>query len=93
MGVRQALGAARGDILRLVLRQGLWLSLAGMGVGLLGAVGLTRVLTSLVPSVQPGDPVTLAAVSALLIGVALAATFLPAQRAARVDPLVALRYE
>lgn len=93
MGIRQALGAARGDILRLVLRQGVRLSLIGLVLGLFGAVALTKLLTSLVPSAQPGDPVTLIAVSAVLMGAALAATFLPAHRASRVDPLVALRYE
>jgi predicted permease len=93
MGIRQALGAARGDILRLVLRQGVRLSLIGLAIGLFGAVALTKLLTSLVPSAQPGDPVTLIAVSAVLMGAALAATFLPAYRASRVDPLVALRYE
>ncbi|MGH9329653.1 MAG: ADOP family duplicated permease [Vicinamibacterales bacterium] len=93
MGIRQALGAARGDILRLVLRQGMTLSLVGLALGLFGAVALTRLLTSLVPSVQPGNPITLTAVSAVLMGVALGATFLPAHRASRVDPLVALRYE
>jgi putative ABC transport system permease protein len=76
-----------------VLRQGLTLSIAGMFIGLLGGVALMRVLTSIVPTVRPGDPLTLAAVSALLMGVALAATFIPADRASRVDPLVALRYE
>jgi len=93
MGIRQALGAGRADILRLVLRQGVALSVAGLAVGLLGAIALTRLLTSLEPSVQPGDPVTLLAVSALLVAVALAATIVPAARASRVDPLVALRYE
>jgi predicted permease len=93
MGIRQALGAARRDILRLVLRQGLALSIAGPGLGLLGAVALTRLLKSLVPAVEPGDPLTLLAVSALLMAVALAAAFLPAERASRVDPLIALRYE
>jgi predicted permease len=93
MGVRQALGAARGDILKLVMRQGLTLSLAGTAIGLMGALAVTRLLTSLVSSLEPGDPLTLACVSALLMLVALAATFVPAARASRVDPLVALRYE
>jgi putative ABC transport system permease protein len=93
MGVRQALGAARGDILRLVLRQGLALSTAGTALGLLCALAVTRLLRSLVPTVQPGDPLTLLAVSALLMAVAVAATLLPAERASRVDPLVALRCE
>jgi putative ABC transport system permease protein len=93
MGVRQALGAARGDILKLVMRQGLTLSLVGTVIGLMGALAVTRLLTRLVSSLEPGDPLTLAGVSALLMLVALAATFVPAARASRVDPLVALRYE
>ena len=93
MGIRQALGAARHDILRLVLRDGMWLAVVGLALGLAGAVGLTRLLTSLEPTVQAGNPLTLAAVSAVLLGVALTATFLPAYRASRIDPLVALRHE
>ncbi len=93
MGIRQALGAARHDILRLVLRDGMWLAVAGLALGLAGAVGLTQLLTSLEPTVQSGNPLTLAAVSAVLLGVALTATFLPAYRASRIDPLVALRHE
>jgi ABC-type lipoprotein release transport system permease subunit len=75
------------------MRQGLTLSLAGTVIGLMGALAVTRLLTSLVSSLEPGDPLTLAGVSALLMLVALAATFVPAARASRVDPLVALRYE
>ncbi len=93
MGIRQALGAARHDILRLVLRDGMWLAVAGLALGLAGAVALTRLLTSLEPTVQAGHPLTLAAVSAALLGVALTATFVPAYRASRIDPLVALRHE
>jgi putative ABC transport system permease protein len=93
MGVRAALGADRRDLVRLVLRQGLLLSAAGTAVGLPGALALTRVLTHVVPSVRPGDPVTLGAVAALLIAVALVASVAPARRAARIDPLAALRHE
>jgi putative ABC transport system permease protein len=93
MGIRQALGAARRDILGLVLRHGMRLAGVGLALGLAGAVALTRLLTSLEPTVQAGNPFTLAAVSAVLLGVALTATFLPAYRASRIDPLVALRHE
>jgi predicted permease len=93
MGIRVALGAGRGDIVRLVLRQGVSLALAGTAIGLAGAIAVSRLLTHLVPSVQPNDPLTLAAVAGLLLGVALVASLLPARRAMRVDPIVALRYE
>jgi putative ABC transport system permease protein len=93
MGIRVALGADRRDLVRLVLRQGLLLSLAGTLIGVLAAIGLTRVLTHVVPTVRPGDPLTLAAVAAVLIAVALAASVLPARRASRIDPTVALRCE
>jgi putative ABC transport system permease protein len=93
VGIRMALGAQRGDVLRLILRQGLGLSIAGVVIGLICALGVTRLLTHLIPSVEPGDPLTLTAVSALLLSVALLASFLPAWRATKVDPLVALRHE
>jgi putative ABC transport system permease protein len=93
MGIRVALGADRRDLVRLVVGQGLMLSLAGTVIGLLGAVALTRVLTHVVPSVRPGDPLTLASVAVLLSAVALAASLLPARRASRIDAVVALRYE
>ncbi|MFZ0819931.1 MAG: ABC transporter permease [Candidatus Acidiferrales bacterium] len=93
MGIRVALGAGRGDIARLVLRQGVSLALAGTVIGMAGAIGVSRLLTHLVPCVQPNDPFTLAAVAVLLLGVALVASLLPARRAMRVDPIVALRYE
>jgi predicted permease len=93
MGIRVALGANRGDIVSLVLRQGVSLALVGTVIGMAGAIAVSRLLTNLVPSVQPNDPLTLAAVSALLLGVALVASLLPARRAMRVDPMVALRYE
>jgi putative ABC transport system permease protein len=93
MGVRLALGAERGAVLRLVLRQGLSLALTGTAIGLVATLAVARLLTRLMPGAEPGDPLTLAAVAALLIGVALAATYLPARRASRVDPTVALRYE
>jgi putative ABC transport system permease protein len=93
MGIRMALGAERGDVVRLVLRQGLSLTLTGTAIGLAGALALTRLLTKTIPGLQPGEPITLSAVSALLIGVALVASYLPARRGSRVDPIVTLRYE
>jgi len=93
IGIRMALGAEQLDVLRLVLRQGIILAALGICVGFAGALALTRFLSSLLYEVTPRDPVTFVIVSALLGGVALLATYLPARRAAKVDPLVALRYE
>jgi predicted permease len=93
VGIRMALGAQPRDVLRLVARRGLALTLAGIGIGLAAAVALTRLMSSLLFGVTPTDAVTFAAVAALLAAVALLASYLPARRATRVDPLVALRYE
>jgi len=92
-GVRLAVGAAPSHILRLVLGQSLRLILIGLGIGLLGAVALTRSLTALLHDIGPTDPWTLAIVSLLLAIVGMTACWLPARRAAMVDPMVALRYE
>ncbi len=93
MGIRMALGARKEDVLRLVLRQGLHVTLVGVGIGLAVSFALTRLMQSLLFGVSPTDPATFAAVAALLLAVAMAACWIPARRAARVDPMIALRYE
>jgi putative ABC transport system permease protein len=93
LGIRMALGATRGDVLKLVVREGMALALVGLVVGLAAAVGLTRLMASLLYGVRPADPWTLAAVTLALAGVAFLASFIPGRRATQVDPLVALRYE
>jgi putative ABC transport system permease protein len=93
IGLRMALGASSRDVLRLVLGQGLLLAAIGLGIGLAGAVAATRLLRSLLFEVKPNDPLTYAAVAGILAVIALAACCVPALRATRVDPLVALRQE
>ena len=92
-GIRMALGARALDVLKLVLRRGLALTIAGVVIGLAGAFALTRLLASLLFEVKPTDAFTFAVVSLTLIAIALLASFIPAMRATKVDPLVALRYE
>jgi ABC-type antimicrobial peptide transport system permease subunit len=93
MGIRTALGAQQRDVLRLVVGQGVVLVVAGAAVGIGVAVGVTRYLQSMLYDVHANDPANIAAVAILLLFVGLAACYVPARRATRVDPMVALRYE
>jgi ABC-type antimicrobial peptide transport system permease subunit len=93
IGIRMALGARADDVLSLVLRQGLSLALLGIATGLMGAMWLTGAMKSLLFGVSPNDPLTFIIVSTLLLAVAVAATYIPARRATKVDPMVTLRFE
>jgi hypothetical protein len=93
IGVRSAIGASRGQIAGLILRQGLWKGGVGVVLGLIGAALVSRSMTSLLFNVKPTDPAVYLAVSLVLIAVALLASYLPARRASRIDPLIALRDE
>jgi predicted permease len=93
IGIRMALGAQRQDVMRLVVVQGAKLAFIGIGVGIIGALALSSLMRSLLFEVPPADPTTFASVAILLIFVALAACYIPARRAMKVDPIVALRYE
>ncbi|HZI47878.1 MAG TPA: FtsX-like permease family protein, partial [Pyrinomonadaceae bacterium] len=93
MGIRMALGARRSDVLSLVLRQAMIVVLAGVVIGLLASWALTRLIKSLLFNVSVTDPLTFAGIGVLIILIALLACLIPAWRATKVDPLVALRYE
>jgi len=93
LGIRLALGAQRGDVLRLVARETAPMVASGVVVGLLAALGLTRFVRTMLYEIQPNDPATFAAVGITLAGVAVVAALVPARRASRVDPLIAIRSE
>ena len=93
IGIRMALGAQRSDVLKMTVGQGLRLVLTGVAIGLAAAFVLTRVMSTLLFGVSPTDPLTFISISIVLIGVALLASYIPALRATRVDPMFALRYQ
>ena len=93
IGVRIALGATRGDILKMVLGQGLITVSIGLVIGVAGSLLLTRTMRSMLFGVSPNDPLTLACIALLLMFIAMLASYIPARRATRVDPMIALRYE
>ena len=93
IGLRMALGAQPSDVMKMVVGHGVLVAVIGIGAGVVAAIGLTRLMSSLLFNITATDPITFVAVSVVLAGVALAASFVPARRAAKVDPMIALRYE
>ncbi len=93
IGIRMALGAKPADVLGMVIRQGITLTLIGVAIGVLVALGVTRLISSMIFGVTPYDPVTFITVAVVLVAVAFLACYIPARRAMRVDPMIALRYE
>jgi putative ABC transport system permease protein len=93
IGIRAALGAQSSDIVKMVVRQGLWMTGVGLVIGLIGAAATTRTLKGLLFGITPGDPMTFIGIATLVVAVGLLACWIPARRAAKVDPMVALRYE
>jgi ABC-type antimicrobial peptide transport system permease subunit len=93
IGLRMALGAQRGDVLWLVVKQGLWMAVIGAVAGLVGAWLLRQTVAQLVFGISPADPMTFCIAALLLIAFALAASLIPARRATKIDPMAALRYE
>ena len=93
IGIRAALGATAGDVLKMILRGGIVMAAIGLALGFAGTLALTRLMEDILFGVGARDPLTIAAVAGILAGVAMLACFIPARRASKVDPLVALRYD